>query len=126
MDSPDSVGNSAAKRTLARLGATKPPTGQFPVVYDKRVSASLVGTMAGAINGAAVARGTSFLKDRMGEQVAAGIRRAGRSVVEVGGALRPVRCAHLSLSGARYLDVPRRSGDSTSGWRGRQRPCSSC
>ena len=71
MDSPDSVGNSAATRTLARLGATKPPTGQFPVVYDKRVSASLVGTMAGAINGAAVARGTSFLKDRMGEQVAA-------------------------------------------------------
>eukprot|EP01052_Picozoa_sp_SAG31_P015237 SAG31_NODE_974_length_10627_cov_11.246201_10_plen_113_part_00 len=39
----------------------------------------------------------------MGEQVAAGIRRAGRSVVEVGGALRPVMCAHLSLSGARYV-----------------------
>ena len=71
MDSPDKVGNSAATRTLARLGAIKPPTGQFPVVYDKRVSASIVGTMAGAINGAAIARGTSFLKDRMGEQVAA-------------------------------------------------------
>ncbi len=71
MDSPKSVGNSAATRTLARLGAIKPPTGQFPVVYDKRVSASLVGTLAGAINGAAIARGTSFLKDKMGEQVAA-------------------------------------------------------
>ena len=71
MDSPDKVGNSAATRTLARFGAIKPPTGQFPVVYDKRVSASLVGTMAGAINGASIARGTSFLKDRMGEQVAA-------------------------------------------------------
>ena len=71
MDSPDKVGNSAATRTLARLGAIKPPTGQFPVIYDKRVSASLVSTMAGAINGASIARGTSFLKDRMGEQVAA-------------------------------------------------------
>ena len=45
MDSPDKVGNSAATWTLARLGAIKPPTG-VSVVYDKRVSASLVGTMA--------------------------------------------------------------------------------
>jgi PmbA protein len=71
MDNPEDVGHSAAKRTLARLGAIKPPTGRFPVVYDKRVSASLVGTMASAINGAAIARGTSFLKDKMGERVAA-------------------------------------------------------
>ena len=39
----------------------------------------------------------------MGEQVVPDTRRAGRSVVEVGGALQPVRCAHLSLSGARYV-----------------------
>ena len=71
MDSPESIGNSAAQRTLSRLGAQKPPTGHYPVVYDKRVSASLVGTLAGAINGAAIARGTSFLKDMMGEQIAA-------------------------------------------------------
>lgn len=71
MDSPTEIGTSAAQRTLARLGAEKPPTGQYPVVYDKRVSASMVGTLAGAINGSAIARGTSFLKDRMGEQIAA-------------------------------------------------------
>ena len=71
MDSPEQVGNSAAKRTLSRVGAIKPPTGQYPVVYDKRVSASLVGTLASAINGAAIARGTSFLKDKMGEKIAA-------------------------------------------------------
>lgn len=71
MDSAKSIGDSAAQRTLSRLGAKKPPTGSYPVVYDKRVSASLVGTLAGAINGAAIARGTSFLKDMMGEQIAA-------------------------------------------------------
>jgi PmbA protein len=40
-----------------------------PVVYDPRVSASLVGHLVGAINGASIARKTSFLKDRMGEQL---------------------------------------------------------
>ena len=57
----------------------------------------------GAVEGEAAARVRSPGQPRMGEQVAAGIRWAGRSVVEVGGALRPVRCAHLSLSGARYV-----------------------
>ncbi|MDP6219190.1 MAG: TldD/PmbA family protein [Alphaproteobacteria bacterium] len=69
LDAPEDVGNSAAKRTLSRLGPQKPPTGQFPVIYDQRVSGSIVGTLANAINGAAIARGTSFLKDSMGKQV---------------------------------------------------------
>ena len=69
LDAPEDVGNSAAKRTLSRLGPQKPPTGQFPVIYDQRVSGSIVGTLASSINGAAIARGTSFLKDSMGEQV---------------------------------------------------------
>ena len=69
LHAPEDVGNSAAKRTLSRLGPQKPPTGQFPVIYDQRVSGSIVGTLASAINGAAIARGTSFLKDSMGEQV---------------------------------------------------------
>ena len=69
LDAPEDVGNSAAKRALSRLGPQKPPTGQFPVIYDQRVSGSIVGTLASSINGAAIARGTSFLKDSMGEQV---------------------------------------------------------
>ncbi len=64
------VGDSAATRTLARLGARKPETGKFPVIYDRRVAASLVGTLATAINGANISRGTSFLKDCLGKQVA--------------------------------------------------------
>lgn len=70
LDAPDAIGHSAAKRTLSRLGASKPKTGQFPVIYDQRVSASIVSTLAGAINGAAIARGTSFLKDSLGQQIA--------------------------------------------------------
>jgi PmbA protein len=63
------VGASAAHRTLAKLGAKKAKTGAFPVIYDQRVSSSISGHIASAINGAAIARGTSFLKDRMGEPV---------------------------------------------------------
>ena len=69
LDPAADVGASAAARTLARLGPRKPQTGQFPVVYHQRVAGSLVGTLAGAINGASIARGTSFLKDSMGDQV---------------------------------------------------------
>ena len=71
LDGAEKVGQSAAKRTLERLGASKAITGKFPVIYDRRVAASLVGSVAGAINGASVARGTSFLKDRLGEKIAA-------------------------------------------------------
>ena len=67
---PEAVGRSAATRTLARLGGRKPQTGTFPVIYDKRVSRSLAGHIASAINGAAIARGTSFLKEKMGQQIA--------------------------------------------------------
>ncbi len=69
LESAETVGKNAARRAVERLGASKPQTGSFPVVYDRRVAASLVGTMAGAINGAAIARGTSFLKDSLGKQV---------------------------------------------------------
>ena len=70
LDQPEVVGQRAATRTLARLGGRKPQTGTFPVIYDKRVSRSLAGHVASAINGAAIARGTSFLKEKMGQQIA--------------------------------------------------------
>ena len=67
--SPESVGRSAGERTVARANPRKVETCKVPVVYDPRVSASLVGHLVGAINGASIARKTSFLKDRMGEQL---------------------------------------------------------
>lgn len=66
---PASIGHLAAERTLARAGARKPPTGAFPVLYDERVANSLIGHLLGAINGTAVARGASWLRDAMGTPV---------------------------------------------------------
>jgi PmbA protein len=66
---PEEVGRRAGERTAARAGAGKPPTGAWPVVYDERVASGLVGHLVHAINGAAVARGASWLKDAMGEAV---------------------------------------------------------
>jgi len=67
--SPEEIGQSAGERTVRRLGARKMPTGKLPVVFDPRVSGGLLGHLAGAINGGSIARGTSFLKDKMGQQI---------------------------------------------------------
>ena len=63
------LGKNAAARALARLGARKIATAMMPVVFDPRVSKGLVSAFAGAINGSAIARGTSFLKDSLGKTV---------------------------------------------------------
>src|SRR5271155_2105557 len=67
--SPESVGRVAGERTVARANPRKVETCKVPVVFDQRVSGSLVGDLVGAINGASIARKTSFLKDRLGEQL---------------------------------------------------------
>ena len=69
LDDPAALGRLAAERALARLNPARPATARLPVVFDPRVSASLIGHLAGAISGASVARGTSFLKDSMGERI---------------------------------------------------------
>jgi PmbA protein len=74
LDAPEKIGHGAGERAVSRLNPIRPKTGRMPVVYDPRVSNSLVGHLSGAINGSSVARGTSFLKDRMGQKLfAAGI-----------------------------------------------------
>jgi PmbA protein len=67
--SPERVGRSAGERAVARANPRKVETCQVPVVYDPRVAGSLVGHLVGAINGAAIARKTSFLKDKLGAQL---------------------------------------------------------
>jgi PmbA protein len=69
LDDPAAIGRSAAERAIKRLNPTRPATAKIPVVYDPRVAGGLLGHFAAAINGAAIARGTSFLKDRMGQRV---------------------------------------------------------
>lgn len=67
--SPAELGLESATRALSRLDARKPPTGTYPVLFDERISSSLIGHLLSAINGAAVARGASWLRDAMGEQI---------------------------------------------------------
>jgi len=69
LEGPATVGARAGERAVKRLGARKAKTGRFPVVYDPRVANGILGHLVGAITGPAVARGTSFLKDRLGEAV---------------------------------------------------------
>ncbi len=69
LDDPEAIGRSAGGRAVTRLNPTRPKTGKYTVVYDPRVSGGLLGHLVGAINGAGVARGTSFLKDRMGQKI---------------------------------------------------------
>ncbi len=63
------LGRRAGERAVARLNPVRPKTARLPVVYDPRIAGSLIGHFAAAINGASIARGTSFLKDRMDQPV---------------------------------------------------------
>lgn len=67
--SPTELGQLAAKRTLDRLGPVKVDSQTAAVIYDKRLSARLVNAFMNAISGPAIARGVSFLKDRLNEPV---------------------------------------------------------
>src|SRR5262249_7906558 len=69
LESAAAVGRRAGERTVKRLNPRKVKSQSVPVVFDPREAASLVGHFAGAISGASIARGVSFLKDRMGQAV---------------------------------------------------------
>lgn len=69
LESPSAIGKLAGERTVARANPRKVATCKVPVVFDPRVANSLVGHVVGAVNGASIARKTSFLKDRLGEQL---------------------------------------------------------
>ncbi|MCV0379483.1 TldD/PmbA family protein [Nitratireductor sp.] len=71
LDAPEKIGRSAGERAVKRLNARKVDTGRFPVVFDPRVARGIAGHLASAINGASVARKSSFLRDMMGKTVAA-------------------------------------------------------
>jgi len=66
---PAEVGKSAGERAVKRLGAKKMPTCRCPVVFDPRVARGFISHLLGSISGPSIARGTSFLKDRLGQQI---------------------------------------------------------
>jgi PmbA protein len=69
LEDPAQLGRNAAARALARLKPRRPQTAKLPVVFDPRVAGSMLGHFSGAISGASIARGTSFLKDALGRAV---------------------------------------------------------
>jgi PmbA protein len=66
---PEDIGRQAGERAIKRLGARKMPTGKVPVVFDPRVARSFISHLLGSISGPSIARGTSFLKDRLGQRI---------------------------------------------------------
>lgn len=72
LEAAEEIGKRAGEKAVRRLGARKVKSQAVPIVYDPRVSNGLLGHFAGAISGASVARGTSFLQKKMGEAVFAG------------------------------------------------------
>lgn len=67
--SPAEIGTAAGNRVIARLGSQKIKSAQLPVIFEERLAGSLISAFLGAISGNAVARGVSFLKNKMGESV---------------------------------------------------------
>ncbi len=67
--SASEIGRIAGERAIAALNARQPKTGTYPVLFDERISSSLIGHLLAAANGASVARGSSWLLGRLGEQV---------------------------------------------------------
>ena len=71
LDSPESVGQEAARRALRRLGARKVPTQRVPIVFAPEVARSLIGSLFEAASGDSIWRHASFLAGKLGAQIAA-------------------------------------------------------
>lgn len=69
LPAPEEVGTLAGERAAARANPRRPKTGAYPVLYDERIAGSLIGHLLGAINGNAIARGSSWLMNAMGTRV---------------------------------------------------------
>jgi PmbA protein len=69
LDSAEAIGRRAGERAVKRLNPRKVATRHVPVVFDSRISGSLVGHLASAANGAAIARKTSFLREKLGQKI---------------------------------------------------------
>jgi PmbA protein len=69
LETAGEIGRKAGERAIARLNPVRPKPGKYPVIFDPRVSAGLLGHFAGAISGSSIARKTSFLQDKLGQVV---------------------------------------------------------
>ncbi len=69
LENAQAIGRRAGERAVKRLNPRKVATRRVPVVFDSRISGSLVGHLASAANGASIARKTSFLREKLGEKI---------------------------------------------------------
>ncbi|PCI59112.1 MAG: modulator protein [Kordiimonadales bacterium] len=69
MENPEKIGRTAGELAVASLNPKMPESKKMPLVFDPRVASSFIGHFSGAISGSSIARGTSFLKDLMGEEI---------------------------------------------------------
>lgn len=69
LESPEFVGQQAARRAVARLGARKIQTGSYPVIFEAPLAAGLLGSFVHAVSGGALYRKSSFLLEQLGKQV---------------------------------------------------------
>lgn len=69
LPAPESLGNEAGRRAAGRLGARKIASTTAPVIFENRLAGALVNPLVGAISGPAIASGTSFLKDKLGQAI---------------------------------------------------------
>ena len=69
MPDPEGIGQLAGERALQRAGSVKPPTGAYPVLFDERIASSIIGHVLMAVNGASIVRGTSWARNKLGEQI---------------------------------------------------------
>ncbi len=78
LDAPEAIGKSAGERAVRRLAPRKVDTRKVPVIFDPRTAGGFAGYLAAAANGQSVARGTSFLREKLGQRVF----KAGISIVD--------------------------------------------
>jgi PmbA protein len=95
LESAAAIGTEAGTRVIKRLGAIKPESAVMPVVFDPRVSSSLIGHFLGAINGQSIARKSSFLADKMGTK----LFRDGISIIDNPLRLRGLRSRPFDAEG---------------------------
>ena len=91
------IGRKAGERAVARLEPKRPRPGKYPVIFDPRVSSTLLGHFSAAISGSSIARKTSFLQDRLGQQVFA----AGVTIIDDPLRLRGLRSRPFDGEGVR-------------------------
>jgi len=95
LDSAEKVGRTAGERAVERLNPRKVQSKRVPVVFDRRIAGSLIGHLANAINGSAIARKTSFLKEKLGQR----LFRPGIRVIDDPRRLRGLRSRPFDAEG---------------------------